>query len=135
MASETQLTARIDSVNGVGSIALSGELDITTVPILEGHLAPFENDGVSAIMVDLRDLAFTDPTGIQALLMAQARVDASGRRLIVVGATPPVRRVFELTCNGSLLDDRDAAGVLGQFTGSRADGDAQTTDAGGDTRV
>ena len=34
-----QFSSRIESRNGVASIALSGELDVTTAPILEEHLA------------------------------------------------------------------------------------------------
>ena len=118
-----QLTARIDSQNGVGSIALSGELDIVTVSVLEGHLAPFENDGVAAIMVDLQDLVFTDTTGIRAFLQARDRVTTSGRRLILVGAGPSVRRLFQLTGTEDLLDDGDAAGVLHRFAAG-AEGEA-----------
>lgn len=124
------LTARIDSRNGVANVALTGELDLGTVPILEGHLAPFENDGVAAIVVDLRDLSFTDTTGIRALVDATERVTTSGRHLIVVGARPFVRSVFRQTGTEGLLNDRDAAGVLHRFAvgtagaeGEAADGD------------
>jgi anti-sigma B factor antagonist len=115
-----QLTARSASQNGVANIELTGELDLATVPVLEGHLAPFENDGVAAIVLDLRSLIFTDTTGIHAFLRARDRIATSGRQLVVVGATPPVRRVFELTGTDALLDDRNTAGVLDRFTGGRA---------------
>lgn len=117
---EPQLTARIDSQNGVASIALTGALDVSTVEILEHHLAPFEDDGVAAIMVDLRSLEFTDSNGILAFQHAKDRITSGGRRLILVGARQPVRRVFGFTGTESLLDDREAAAVLDRFTGGRA---------------
>jgi anti-anti-sigma factor len=123
MGSTPHLTARIDSQNGVAKIALTGALDLATVPLLEGHLAPFENDGVAAIMVDLRDLAFTDTTGMRALMGAKDRVATSGRRLILVGARPFVRRVFSLSGSEHLLNDQDTAGVLRRFT-TGAEGEA-----------
>lgn len=52
------LTTRIDSRNGVISIALGGELDMATVPMLADQLTSVERDGAKAIMVDLRGLRF-----------------------------------------------------------------------------
>ncbi len=131
MGSAPHLTAHTYSRNGVANIALAGELDLATVPLLESHLAPFENDGVAAIMVDLRDLAFTDTTGIRALVGAKDRVTTSERRLILVGARPLVRRVFQLTGTEDLLDDRDAAGVLHRFAVgvTHTEGDAADADS------
>ena len=118
MGSEPRLSVRADSRNGVAHVSLDGEIDMSTAPVLESRLAPFESDGVDTIMLDLRDLAFTDSTGIHAFLAARNRVTVSGRRLILVGATPSVRRVFDLTRTQDLLDEGDAADLLGRFTGS-----------------
>jgi len=129
-----QFAARVDSRNGVADIALSGELDVTTVPVLEDHLAKFEGADVTAIMIDVRELTFLDRSAMQAFIRARERADAKGRTLILVGASPGARRLFELTDTEFLLDDSDAAGVLEQFTQghtraapgstSRADADA-----------
>ncbi len=118
MGSEPQFSAQIHSRNGVASIALRGDLDMATVPDLEGHLAPFENDGVSAIMLDMRGLTFMDTTALHSLVRARERAKTNGQRLILVGARPTTRRLFELTCTEYLLDDRDTVGVLNRFVGS-----------------
>ena len=118
MGSEHRLSVSADSRNGAAHISLDGEIDMSTTPVLERHLAPFESDGVDTIMLDLRDLAFTDSAGIHAFLAARNRVTGSGRRLILAGATPVVRRVFDLTGNQDLLDVGDAADVLERFTES-----------------
>jgi anti-sigma B factor antagonist len=118
MGSEPQFTAQITSRNGVASIALRGELDMATVPDLEGHLAPFESDGVSSIMLDLRELTFMDSVALHSIIRARERAKTNGQRLILVGARPSARRLFELTCTEYLLDDRDTVGVLNQFVGS-----------------
>ena len=47
---------RVEEHDGVAVMALSGELDIATAPILRENLAPFEGNGVSTIVLDLRDL-------------------------------------------------------------------------------
>lgn len=118
MGSEPQFTAQVNSRNGVASIALRGELDLAAVPDLERHLAPFESDGVSAIMLDLRELTFMDSVALHSLVRARERALMNGKRLILVGARPSARRLFELTCTEYLLDDQDAAGVLNRFVGS-----------------
>jgi anti-anti-sigma factor len=111
-----QFAARVDLRNRVAYIALSGELDLTTAPILEDHLAQFESVGVSAIMLDLRELTFIDRSAMQAFLAARERAIKHGHRLILVGASPGTRRLFELTDTEFLLDDADAADIMGRFT-------------------
>ena len=118
MGSEPQFTAQVNSRNGVASIALRGELDLATVPDLEGHLAPFESNGVSAIMLDLRELTFIDSVAVHSIVRARERAKTNGQRLILVGARPTARRLFELTCTEYLLDDPDTVGVLNRFVGS-----------------
>ena len=83
-----QFSSRIETRNGVASIALSGELDVTTAPILEEHLEQFEGAGVSAILIDLRELTFLDRSAMQAFLAARGRANENGHRLILVGASP-----------------------------------------------
>jgi anti-sigma B factor antagonist len=118
MGSEPQFTAQITSRNGVASIALRGELDSATVPDLEGHLAPFESNGVSAIMLDMRELTFIDSVALHSLVRARERAKMNGQQLILVGARPTARRLFELTCTEYLLDDRDTVRLLNRFVGS-----------------
>ena len=63
--------ARSQEKDGVATIALSGELDLATAPILSDSLAPFEGNGVSTIVLDLHDLTFIDSTGLHAFLEAR----------------------------------------------------------------
>ena len=129
METAHRLSVRTDSRNGVAHICLDGEIDMSTAPVLASHLAPIESDGVGTIMLDLRNLAFIDSTGIHAFVAAWNRVTLSGRRLVLVGATPAVRRVFDLTRTQDLLDGGDAADVRGRFTGSDGSMEGQATPA------
>lgn len=90
-------TARVEPGTSATTIALSGELDMATAPILEEHLVQAESDGVPAIVIDLVDLTFIDTVGLRALLAARERAEANGRQLLMFGAKPQVRRVFEIT--------------------------------------
>ena len=101
-------TARIESGKNVATIALSGELDLETVPVLEEHLVRIEADGVAVIVVDLVELTFMESLGVHAFIAARERAFANGRQLLLLGAKPSVRRVFELTGTAFLLERADA---------------------------
>ena len=121
MRTDQVLTTRIDARNGITSIALSGELDMATVPILNDQLTVSEQDGSKAIVLDLRDLRFIDSSGLHALVRAYRRSEMNGHRLLLVGANPSTRRLCEITGTEFLLDAKGTAELLGRFTydGSR----------------
>ena len=120
MGTDQAFTTRIDARNGVTSIALSGELDMATAPILAGQLAAVEQDGAKEIMLDLRDLRFTDSCGLHEIVRAYRRSETNGHRLMVVGANPLTRRLCEMTGTEYILDAKRTAGVLSRFTTDRA---------------
>lgn len=126
MGSSPQFNARIEARNGVAWVALSGELDLVSAPVLKEHLTQFEHDGFSAIMLDLRDLTFIDSQGLHALLRASDRAKMNGHRLILVGASPEARHLFELTKTQFLLDEEEAVSMFGQFTRGKLRGVGQT---------
>jgi len=96
---------RIDARDGIASIALSGELDMATVPLLEGHLARLDGVEVTDIRLDIRDLAFLDSSGLHALIAARDLADTNGQHLSFVGASGRARRLFELTGTRGVLAD------------------------------
>lgn len=89
--------------DGVVRIALCGELDMTTVPTLERHLAESEGDGAMEIVLDLSDLTFMDSTAVHAFLAAHHRAKTRGQKLTLVRPSRFARRVFELTGTQFLL--------------------------------
>ena len=119
MGSQPLFTTRIEWRNRVANMALVGELDIASVPMLEEDLAPVEGNGVASIVLDLRELTFLDGSAVHALVAAHQRAKANGHRLVVVGATQGSRRLFELTRTQFLLDEGGTLDVLDQFTEDR----------------
>ena len=113
-------TAHVESGRSVATIALSGELDLRTAPILEESLVRVEADGVTAIVVDLVELTFIESTGLRALITARERAFASGRQLLLFGAKPNVRRVFEVTGTEFLLEGEDARLFIRKEYGARS---------------
>ena len=76
-------------------IAIHGELDLATAPQLD---AEFERvgalDGIEVVVVDLRELAFLDSTGLEAIVRFDARSRANGVELAVVRGPRAVERLF-----------------------------------------
>ena len=77
-------------------LEVDGELDRSTVGILESHLADAGLSGRSRILVDLGGLAFMDSAGLRALL-ALGAAEATRDRVRLVAPSRAVRRVLQLT--------------------------------------
>jgi anti-sigma B factor antagonist len=80
--------------NGLVIIALTGELDMGTIPRLEVELLQ-ELEANEGVIVDLRRLAFIDSSGIALLIKAHRATTESGSALhTVVIDGSQVERVF-----------------------------------------
>jgi anti-sigma B factor antagonist len=77
-------------------LALSGELDIASSPVLEAEL---DRNAVRGrlIVVDLRRLEFIDSTGLGVLVKAHEKSRDDGYRFAVVQGTGQVQRLLRLT--------------------------------------
>ena len=95
----------VDDGNDTIRIAPRGELDMAAVPRFDEVVRACEQEPAVTIVVDLRDVTFMDSTGLHALLQARNRSLGNGHRLLFVQASTPVRKVFEITGVGSVLDD------------------------------
>jgi anti-sigma B factor antagonist len=77
-------------------VRLAGDLDIAAAPRLERLLRepPLQ---ARVIVLDLRDLAFIDSSGVHAIVDAGVRSRRAGRRMLLLRGRPGVDRVFTLT--------------------------------------
>jgi len=105
-----------DRRNGIARLALRGELDLATAPRLETHLTRVEQDGVEAILLDLRDLTFVDSLGLLTFLKGRSRAVDNGHRFALVGANDQVRRLLQLTATEEILDEHESLQLLDRFT-------------------
>jgi anti-sigma B factor antagonist len=87
-------------------IHLTGELDVDTTPQLEQTLSDPDSQA-GLIVVDMREVAFMDSSGVHAIVNASARARQRGRRLVVLRGPPDVDRVFSLTGNGADVENGD----------------------------
>jgi anti-sigma B factor antagonist len=82
---------------GQTRVALTGELDIASAESFEEKLADVEADSPGTLVLDLRNVAFIDSTGLRAVIAADERARTAGRRLVVVRGPGAVERVFSVT--------------------------------------
>jgi anti-sigma B factor antagonist len=79
------------------SLALRGELDISSAALLEEALGKLESGEPAVLVIDLRRLEFMDSTGLRALVSADQRAREAGRRVAIVRGPEAVDRIFNVT--------------------------------------
>jgi anti-sigma B factor antagonist len=93
LAFHTTLTSAGDAL-----IALSGELDLSGAGPLDEEIDRLASeDGVRRVVLDLRELDFMDSSGLRLVALAERRLGAAGRELVLVRGPEAVQRVFEIT--------------------------------------
>ena len=88
-----------DFERGVRTIAVRGELDLSTAPDLEGPVEEALDSGEGSVLIDLSDCEFIDSTGIALIVRAWQRLESgkNGRALVICSHNDQVRRVLEIT--------------------------------------
>jgi anti-sigma B factor antagonist len=77
--------------------AVTGELDIAATPELSTVMLMAARSPGSLVVLDLSGVEFVDSTALGTILKAGGEVESAGKRLRVVCAEGPVRRLLEMT--------------------------------------
>jgi anti-sigma B factor antagonist len=77
-------------------LEVSGEICLSTAPLLIGHLGELVESGFAEIVLDLREVVFMDSTGVRLLVDTEARASAEGFRFAIVTNGGQPGRVLEL---------------------------------------
>jgi anti-sigma B factor antagonist len=88
-----------DLQEGLRTVAVRGELDLSTAPALEGPLNETLDSGEGSVLIDLSECEFIDSTGIALLVRAWQRLEAgeNGRAMVICSHNDQVLRVLEIT--------------------------------------
>jgi anti-sigma B factor antagonist len=73
---------------------LIGEIDVSNADALDAELQGWAHP--DDMTLDLSGLEFIDSSGIRILIDAIVRLGGSDRRMILIGPSPSVERVFEI---------------------------------------
>lgn len=92
------LRCHLSLVGSLPTLALDGEVDLASLPILHSALGRLLAEAVGAtVAVDLDGVSTLDDTGLGLLLGAAARARQHGGELVVVCSAPRLRERFELS--------------------------------------
>ncbi|MBB5956854.1 anti-sigma B factor antagonist [Saccharothrix tamanrassetensis] len=89
------LQVRSEVRGGWTVVAVSGELDADTVPVLSDHLE--ETPGARLVVLDLSGVPFMDTTGLSLMLDWHRRLDGAGGQFRMASLQPSVHKLFRLT--------------------------------------
>ena len=92
---------------GAVHVRPEGELDISSVPILEEHMRAAVDGGARRLVVDLRGLEFMDSTGLTLLTRWQGQARSDHFELALVRGDERIHRLFELTAIDALFTFTD----------------------------
>ncbi len=84
-------------------VALQGEADLHTAPILRDGLEEAIESDDKVVVVDLSGVSFVDSMMLSVLLGASRRAHQRGTEVRIVVDDPHVRRIFELTLLDRIL--------------------------------
>lgn len=91
-------------------VIVHGSLDLPEVGPLRAVLTEICAGDAPAVVVDLTHVTFLGSSGLGVLVQARQDLDQMGRRLIVRGASPPIRRTFEITKLDHVFEVEEPAG-------------------------
>ena len=82
-------------------VIVSGRLDTTTAPDLEGELKG-SLDGVTGLTLDFANLDYISSAGLRVLLSAQKTMNKQGS-MVVTGVNDTIMEIFEVTGFSDIL--------------------------------
>jgi anti-sigma B factor antagonist len=85
------------AADGLGIVALSGEVDIYTAPQFKECMLALLDAGIDRLIVDLSDVTFIDSTALGVLIGGVRRVHTAGGAMALVVTNRPVQRVLSIT--------------------------------------
>lgn len=84
-----------------------GEIDVSSVDILQKALSRAVTEGTSDIVIDATDLRFCDVRGMEVIDAARSVLSGRGRRLVISNPNHEVRRLIGLLGTHGLLAERE----------------------------
>jgi anti-sigma B factor antagonist len=90
------LEVRDAPLSGAPGVAVSGEVDVATAPVLEGALDTAIRESRGVFVVDFSDVTFMDSSGVNVLLRARALLGRQERDVVLVCPPGGVLHVLEV---------------------------------------
>jgi RNA polymerase sigma-B factor len=87
----------VEEQGDVAVVAVRGELDISTSPVLRDRLVELGSSKTRKLVIDLEAVEFLDSTGLGVLVGGLKRMRSRGGDMVLVCTKPRILKVFEIT--------------------------------------
>jgi RNA polymerase sigma-B factor len=87
----------VEQQGDVAVVAVRGELDISTSPLLRDRLVELGSGKARKLVIDLEAVEFLDSTGLGVLVGGLKRMRSNGGDMVLVCTKPRILKVFEIT--------------------------------------
>lgn len=108
-----ELTVKSQRLGRAVVVAPRGEIDLATWRLVDTELASAARDA-GTVVLDLREVAFMDTSGLRLLFDHQRHASGGGYRFLVVPGPPQVRRILDIAglseVEGLLIESPEQAG-------------------------
>ena len=84
-------------IQGDGRVVVLGEVDMATAPELSEAIESLISTGAQRVVVDAAGVTFMDSTGLNALCLGQAKLEAQGGVLVLGAVSRQVETVLHAT--------------------------------------
>jgi anti-sigma B factor antagonist len=92
-----ELNVTVRKTDKAAVVAVAGEVDVYTSPLLQERLVEVLRGGSSSIVLDLSAVTFLDSTGLGVLITGLKRCRSADGDLVLVTTQPNVLKVLEIT--------------------------------------
>jgi anti-sigma B factor antagonist len=106
LAAAEPFQIRVRVTSGRCEMVLSGELDVSTAPLLRHRMAEVTGELETELVLDISGLTFIDSTGLSLLVSEHKKLKAQGAELVVRSPTRMAIRLFELSGLDPILSIR-----------------------------
>jgi anti-sigma B factor antagonist len=110
MGVQDHLQIGVSQENDRVVLALDGELDMASAPMLERAVEEAGTGESSTVVLDLHHLEFIDSTGLRIILSARRQCQERGQELAVTQGSQQVERLLSVTGMSAHLRTVEAGG-------------------------
>jgi anti-sigma B factor antagonist len=108
VAVEEHLHVSVHARADAAVVALNGELDLASAPLLEVEMDRAEVTGATKVVLDLRELRFIDSTGLHTIFSSHSSARERGQEFAITRGSEQVQRLLAITRMGEHLRIVDA---------------------------
>jgi anti-anti-sigma factor len=87
----------VEPLHGKVHVIPHGEIDLASVGVLDSKLRELRDSGFDHLVLDLREVAFMDSTGLRLILSWDEEARDEGLDFELIRGTPVVQRLFDVT--------------------------------------